>query len=144
VKNKLMCTLGGIALLTMVSASIGASAEHGEAFSISAHPSVATVQAGERAAFSVIVSSRGFEGTVALSCQSGARRVACAVSPSSVWVSPTLTASVKVGAFTSRETPPGTYDLTITATSAPSAHPGLGPESAAVARQSTLVTLLVE
>lgn len=134
-RNKLMCILGSVALLTIVSANIGASPGDGQAFSISAHPSAARIRAGAKATYTVIIDSQSFEGTVALSCQSGARSVACSASPSSVWVSPTLTASVMVVAVTSSETPPGMYDLTITAT---------GTADNVVSHQSTTVTLLVE
>lgn len=133
-RNKLMCTLWVVALLTIAAARIGASPGQDQEFSISAHPSAATIRAGTKATYAVVVASRGFEGTVGLSCQAGAR-VACSALPSSVWVSPTLTASVIVIAVTSTETPRGTYDLTITAT---------GSTGNQVTHSSTTVTLVVE
>ncbi|HXJ94614.1 MAG TPA: hypothetical protein VMT20_17340 [Terriglobia bacterium] len=134
-RNKLMCTLWAVALLTLVSVGIGAAPAHGQEFSISAQPSVATTRPGAKATYSVVVGSRAFEGTVALSCQSGAPGVTCWASPSSVWVSSTLTPLVKVVAAVSSGTPAGTYHLTITAT---------GIVNNTVNQTSTTVTLLVE
>ncbi len=113
---------------------------NGPDFAIAARGSTsASVQPGGTASFPVRVSSlNGFIGRLLLSCSGAPRQSSCSIAPSSDFLFDTAWGDHKLSVTTmpsspepSGGTPPGTYALTVTATSGSRAH-------------STTVTLTVE